>query len=188
MRRPPLVVDITAVKRKPGSRERFARSLPKIAELDMGLAGAQVHATAIRVDLQLEFRGDDLVVDGVVTIDWVGPCRRCLEDQTGTEPVSVQEIFEATPTDGETYQLGDEDVDLEPMVRETTLLSLPVTPLCAEDCAGPDPDRFPTTVAADPEPSDPNGSETATEAAGDPRWAALSELNFGAEADGGGTD
>ena len=47
---------------------------------------------------------------------------------------------------------------------------LPVAPLCSEDCAGPDPDRFPTTVVVEPDPDEPPPA--------DPRWAALSEITF----------
>jgi len=72
--------------------------------------------------------------------------------------------------EGETYLLAENEVDLEPMVRETVLLNLPVAPLCSEDCAGPDPDRFPTTVVVEPDPDEPPPA--------DPRWAALSEITF----------
>jgi uncharacterized protein len=66
--------------------------------------------------------------------------------------------------------LAENDVDLEPMVRETVLLNLPIAPLCREDCAGPDPSRFPTTVEVEPQPD--------AEPPADPRWAALSEITF----------
>ena len=82
----------------------------------------------------------------------------------------MQEIFERVPVEGETYALGENEVDLEPMVRESVLLNLPVAPLCSESCSGPDPERFPTTVASD-------DAEPA-EAKPDPRWAALDELSF----------
>jgi uncharacterized protein len=48
------------------------------------------------------------------------------------------------------------------------LLALPLSPLCRPDCAGPDPERFPTVVEQD---------EAAPPAA-EPRWSALTELRF----------
>ena len=77
------------------------------------------------------------------------------------------------PADGETYALGKDEVDLEPMVRETVLLNLPVAPLCSETCEGPDPDRFPTSVVID-EPLEEEPPEPAV----DPRWAGLAQLTF----------
>ncbi len=165
-----LVVDITALKRKPGSRQHFEMSLPPLDGLV--LASAEVQATALHLDLQLEVAGAELISQGSIGIDWTGPCRRCLEDQAGSTSVEVREIFQRKPVDGETYPLDENEADLEPMIREAVLLHLPVAPLCSEECAGPEPERFPTTVVVDPDPDDE------PEPAADPRWAALSELTF----------
>ena len=77
-------------------------------------------------------------------------------------------FIEPTPTEGETWPLGDESIDLLPALREAMLLALPLAPLCRDDCEGPEPDRFPTGVAED-EP---------VERPADPRWAALDEFTF----------
>ena len=58
----------------------------------------------------------------------------------------------ATPTEGETYPLDGEQVDLEPLVRDAVLLALPLAPLCADDCPGPAPEAFPTGPADTEEP------------------------------------
>jgi len=50
--------------------------------------------------------------------------------------VHVDELFELVPLDGETYQLDEDVIDLEPMVRDALLLELPLAPLCDPDCAG----------------------------------------------------
>ena len=164
----PLVVDITPLKRQPGTQRPFTLVWP--APDDLGLATAEVRAVELGIDLELEIAGDQLIAQGEIAIVWHGPCRRCLEDQTGTSPVEIREIFQKVAVEGETYVLDEDDVDLEPMVRETVLLNLPVAPLCRQDCAGPDPERFPTSVVEDPDPD----AEPPT----DPRWGALSELKF----------
>ena len=164
------IVDITPLKRQPGKQRPFDATLPP--PKGVALETAEVVATGLSFDLQLEVAGEELIAQGGLAIAWRGPCRRCLEDQDGVTSVAVQEIFQKRPVEGETYFLGEDQADLEPMVREVVLLNLPVAPLCREDCAGPDPDRFPTSVVPDPEPVD----ETAPPA--DPRWAALSELTF----------
>lgn len=163
-----LVVDITPLKRQPDTPRSVELRWP--APDDLGLASAEIRAVEIGIDLQLEIAGDQLIAQGAIDIDWRGPCRRCLEDQTDTTPVEIREIFQKVPIEGETYHLDEDDVDLEPMVRETVLLNLPVAPLCRQDCAGPDPERFPTSVVQDPDPDEPPPA--------DPRWGALSELKF----------
>jgi len=59
------------------------------------------------------------------------------------------------------------------MIREALVLSLPVAPLCSEDCVGPAPESFPAGTA-----NNPVAAESDAEPAGDPRWAALDGLTF----------
>ena len=79
-------------------------------------------------------------------------------------------LFEREPTEGETWPLGDDQIDLTPVVRELALLSLPLVPLCRDDCEGPDVERFPTGPAEEPDEDAPP--------ARDERWAALDALTF----------
>jgi uncharacterized protein len=161
-----LRVGIADLLAHPGARRRLQTD----AELS-GLAtsaadvpdGAPVH-----VDLTLEaIGGGSLTATGTVGASWVGACRRCLEPVEGEAEVAVKEVFEAHPTEGETYALHGEEVDLEPMVRDAVLLALPIAPLCRDGCRGPAPDDFPTGPEdeSDPKPIDP-------------RWAALSDLDL----------
>ena len=163
-----LVVDITPLKRQPGTQRRFVLSLPPPD--GVVLESAEVRATQLHLDLQLEGVGEEIVAQGSVKVDWTGPCRRCLEDRDGSTDIELREVFQRQPIEGETYPLAENDVDLEPMIRETVLLNMPVAPPCSDDCAGPDPGRFPTTVAVDADPD--------AEPPADPRWAALSEITF----------
>ncbi len=57
------------------------------------------------------------------------------------------------------------------------LSGLPLAPLCREDCAGPDPDRFPTTTEEAHE-AELAAEAEAAEPAPDPRWAGLDDLRF----------
>jgi uncharacterized protein len=84
----------------------------------------------------------------------------------GPLDVEVAEVFEEHPTEGETYPISGDHIDLEPMVRELAILGLPINPLCRDDCAGPVPDVLPVSVESDEE----------AEPAPDPRWAALDAL------------
>jgi uncharacterized protein len=78
--------------------------------------------------------------------------------------------FETTPKDGETYPLGHEEIDLDPLIREEVLLALPLAPLCEAACQGICP-----TCGADLN----EGPCGCAPAARDPRWAALDDLHLG---------
>ncbi len=182
----PLIVGITDLMRHPGTR----RELHRRAELDgLAISTASVPPGGETVvDLVIESLSSSLSVTGTVTVPWVGECRRCLADVEGVATAEVREIFERRPTEGETYPMGDDTVDLEPMVRDAALLNLPLAPLCGPDCLGPAPEQFPAQVESDPVPGATPTADAAAAAGGlgddasdpppDPRWAALDQLKF----------
>ena len=71
---------------------------------------------------------------------WSAACSRCLEPVTGEISVHVDELFERHPLEGETYQLDDDVIDLEPLVRDALLLELPAGPAVPTRLRGPVPD------------------------------------------------
>jgi uncharacterized protein len=171
-----LVVGIADLRRRPGSRRRI--------ELAVALDGLAVSTARVpdgapvEVDLELEALCDGLVATGTVTVPWEGECRRCLEPVRSSSTTDVREIFEPRAVEGETYPLGDDLVDLEPMVRDAALLALPLAPLCRPDCRGPAPDEFPAAVEGEV-PDAPSGTlGEPSEAPPDPRWAGLDALRF----------
>ncbi len=114
--------------------------------------------------MQLERVPDGIVVRGTLSTAWASACSRCLEPVGGDISVHVDELFELVPLEGETYQLDEDVIDLEPMVRDALLLELPLAPLCDPDCAG-----LCATCGV-------NRNVTACECVTteiDPRWAAL---------------
>lgn len=169
--RSPLRVGITELRRRPGTQRDVTISL---VVPDLAITTARVpQGSEVAVDAVLEAVEGGITARGSVVAPWEGECRRCLDLVTGTLDVQLHEVFENDPSDGETYPIEGEDVDLEPVVRDAVLLHLPLAPLCRDDCAGPAPESFPTAVAGD-EP-DPDGDGRLPR---DPRWAALDELEL----------
>lgn len=169
--RSPLRVGITELRRRPGTQRDVTISTDLAA---LAITTARVPSGAeVAVDAVLEAVEGGITVGGSVVAPWEGECRRCLDLVTGTLDVELHEVFEHNPTDGETYPIEGEDVDLEPVVRDAVLLNLPLAPLCRDDCPGPAPDVFPTAVAGTDEGATADGSP-----ARDPRWAALDQLEL----------
>lgn len=166
----PLRVGVAELRRRLGTRKHHRQ---RVRLDDLAISTAAVPSDAeVDVDLGLESISDGLVVEGTVTAPWMGDCRRCLEPVEGVVETKVREIFERHPVEGETYKLLDDQVDLEPMVRDAVLLALPLAPLCRADCAGPSPEAFPTGRTA------PDAAATRRR---DERWAVLDELQFDEE-------
>lgn len=169
MSAPPLQVGVAELRRHLGTRRRVEREV-ELGELAISSASVP-EGGQVQVDVELESISNGIVAEGTVRAPWVGECRRCLRPVEGELDASVREIFDVHPTEGETYPLEDDTVDLEPMVRDAVLLALPLAPLCGPDCEGPAPEAFPT------------GPSTESERPPDPRWAALDELRFDQSAD-----
>lgn len=158
-----LRVPVAQLLRELGSRQEVDRSVR--------LGGFEVVTSAVREDEPIEVAvvldslSDGIVASGTVSVPWRGECRRCLDPVEGRSAHEVREVFTRSG-DGDTYLLSDDEVDLEPMVRDAAVLGLPLAPLCTDDCRGPSPEDFPARPATEV------GDET------DPRWGPLDALRF----------
>ncbi len=66
-------------------------------------------------------------------------CVRCLEETTVPTTLQIDDLFFYPPDsapDGEYAINGDGDLDLAPLVRELSLLEIPIQPICRPDCQG----------------------------------------------------
>ena len=162
-----LTVNVADLLRRLGTRRDLHRE-PVLH--DLALSTSRVpEGTAVVLDGVLESVPNGVMAYGTVTAPWTGACRRCLQETGGEVEASFRELFERRPTEGETYRLAGEEIDLEPLVREAVLLELPLSPLCADDCKGLCPE-----CGAD---LNAEGCDCEVDER-DPRWAALDQLSF----------
>jgi uncharacterized protein len=167
---PQLLVSVTEIRRRPGSRQPVQRTL--VAE-GLGLSDVAVpDGSEIAFEGELESIHEGVVLTGHATVPWVGACRRCLKPIAGDATIDIREVYATKPIDGETWPLEHDHVDLGPLLHDIALLALPLAPLCSDDCLGPAPEEFPAAVVADEEPGE--GAERPR----DPRWAALDDLDL----------
>jgi uncharacterized protein len=97
----------------------------------------------VRLRLRLESVMEGVLVTGELDVPVVGSCARCLEPIEDTLHLHVQELYayegsttEATSEEDEVRRIEGDFLDLEPLVRDTVVLNLPLAPVCSEDCAG----------------------------------------------------
>jgi len=162
---PDLKVGVAELRRRPGNQIVLRRSVPLPG---MAITTARVPEEAeADLELTMEALSDGVTVAGVVRVPWEGECRRCLEMTSGVVTAEIAEIFKDRAIEGEILPIVSDTIDLGQAVLDAAILSLPLAPLCADDCVGPDPEEFPV-VTADSAEAPPQ----------DPRWAALAELRF----------
>jgi uncharacterized protein len=123
--------------------------------------------TTVRIDARLESLHDGILVSGDVQTVAEGECVRCLIEVIVPIEVEFQELFAYSFDEAFDYTVHDEHVDLEPVVRDAVVLSLPFQPVCQEDCLG-------LCSQCGVRLLDNPGHEH--EAPVDPRWAALAGL------------
>ncbi len=121
----------------------------------------------LALDVRLESVHEGILVSGTADGEYVGECGRCLTDISGPVEVEFQELF-AYPGEEETdFEVQDDHVDLETLVRDAAVLSLPFQPVCQPDCLGLDP-------ITGEKLTESTGAEAAAPI--DPRWSALQKI------------
>ncbi|WP_236824580.1 MULTISPECIES: DUF177 domain-containing protein [unclassified Blastococcus] len=168
----PWKVDLRELGRRPGSLHELDRTAPAPEGWGLELirvpGGAEVH-----LRLRLESVMEGVLVSGDLEVPVVGSCARCLEPLEDTLALDVQELYayagsttEATSEEDEVRRVEGDFLDLEPLARDTIVLSLPLSPVCTEDCGG-------LCVGCGQRIDDL--PEDHTHEVTDPRWAALAE-------------
>jgi uncharacterized protein len=156
--------------------KRVQTAVPAPADLGTEVIGVPAGAS-IDLDLRLEAVMEGVLVSGTATLPLTGECARCLDEIHETDTVELRELYfypdraDEIDDDEETHSLVEDHLDLEPALRDALVLSLPLSPLCAPDCAG-------LCVSCGARLADV-GPEHAHDAP-DPRWAALAGLGSGA--------
>jgi len=172
--RQPLVVDTTKLPRQPGATRALKRSVP--ASEDLGLELISVpKGSELELDLVLTSVSEGVYVNGHVRGSLSGECGRCLGEISESFDVPIAELFayvdsttEETTDEDEVGRMQGDLLDLEPVVRDAVVLTLPVNPLCRPDCPGLCPE---CGVHLDDLPADHSHEDV------DPRWAALRNLS-----------
>jgi len=180
-----LVFDMRPLSRQAGSAR--ARQLVVPAPEDLRLELARVPGGAdVELDLRFEAVTEGILVTGSATAPLVGECARCLAPLASTVTASFTELYlydghdqhdgddqhewhdEYEEPDEERYLDGDL-LDLEQAFRDAVVLALPMSPLCRDDCPG--------LCVECGVPLAQAGPGHRHEAAPDPRWAALAQLD-----------
>ncbi|KAA3640554.1 MAG: DUF177 domain-containing protein [Armatimonadetes bacterium] len=89
----------------------------------------------IVADIMLHPVSGGIAATGSVSFVTQDTCHRCLSPTTTERSASIGALFDRTDDD-ETYELDGHEIDVEQMLRDEVLLSLPVVTTCGDDCVG----------------------------------------------------
>jgi uncharacterized protein len=178
------VLDTRELGRRPGSQRQVTRTVQ--APADLGIEVLRVPEGAqVELDLRLEAVMEGVLVTGAAYAVLEGECVRCLEPISDEIEVRFQELFVYDDQshhrvgddseDDEASRLEDDLLDLEPLLRDAVVLALPFQPLCEDDCPGLCTECG-ARLADDPD----HGHEAAI----DPRWGRLQDLQQDPEISG----
>jgi len=135
-------VDLREIGRRAGSMREWDKTLPAMAGWGVEMIGVPEGAP-VQLRLRLESVMEGVLVSGQVELPVTGQCARCLDPLEDTLTLDVQELYaysgsttEATSEEDEVRRIDGESLDLAPLVRDTVVLTLPLSPTCTPDCAG----------------------------------------------------
>ena len=138
----PWKIDLRELGRRAGSLQEIQRSAPAPADWRIELIGVPERAE-VELRLRLESVMEGVLVTGEFDVPVEGSCARCLEPIEDTLHLDVQELYayagsttEETSEEDEVHRVEGDFLDLEPLVRDAVVLSLPLAPVCTENCAG----------------------------------------------------
>ncbi|MHC2998894.1 YceD family protein [Microbacterium sp. HJ5] len=161
----PFVIRVKDIVRRPGEMRELRFEVPAPEKWGEGLVSVEA-GVPVDIDVRLESVHEGILVSGSADAEYAGVCGRCLTDIAEGLQVEFQELFAYPGEEATDFEVQDDHVDLETLVRDAMVLSLPFQPVCQPDCPGLDPatgERM--TESTGPEQREPL----------DPRWAALQD-------------
>jgi uncharacterized protein len=173
-KRSPFVLGVHDLMHRPGEMREQTLPIAVPEKLGEGLV-AVAEGDVIELDLRLESVHEGILVSAEAVATASGVCGRCLREIALPVEVDFQELFAYSSTEAYDYEVRNDHVDLEPLVRDAVVLALPFQPVCQPDCPGLDPETGERLA---------DRTDTTSREGTDSRWSALEAF----AASGGGPD
>ena len=182
----PFILNTHDLPRRAGEMKEYQLDIPAHARIGVPLI-AVPEGDLVELDVRLESVTEGVLASADIYAVAHGECIRCLDPVEVVIDRKIQELYRYEPTNekGRKKRRDDEDVDLEgeeelqmegdlmdleiPVI-DAIILTLPVNPLCSEDCLGLCPDCGEKWE---------NLPEGHAHEVIDARWSGLDGLDFG---------
>lgn len=131
----PYLINVHDLMHKPGSMRRFDEDILAPEALGTEVCGVPAGAT-LELETRIESVHEGILVTGTVFTDGNAVCSRCLEPLSLDVEVDFQELFAYSVDNEDDFAVTDEQINLEQVIRDAVVLSLPFQPVCSNDCLG----------------------------------------------------
>jgi uncharacterized protein len=131
--RNPFIENVRDLVRNPGDLRERQLDFAAPEHLGEGLVAVPQGAQLV-IDLKLESLHEGVLASGHVSTEATGECARCLRPLTLPVEVEFAELFAYPSSEPFDHELSGDTVDLEPVVRDAVVLSLPFQPECVDGC------------------------------------------------------
>lgn len=137
----PWVLGVKDLVKAAGTMREESGTLPASADLGLPVIGVQA-GSDVDLDLRLEAVHEGVLATGTATVHVTGECGRCLDPIAYDLDADLQELFffqDRVPEaeeDTEQFEVVNDLIDLEPVLRDSVVTALPFQPVCREDCQG----------------------------------------------------
>jgi uncharacterized protein len=163
-----LILNVRDLISRPGD----SKSLKVVALQDEALEVGILRVSAgaeLTLDLLLESVQEGILVSGGIVGEAEGQCSRCLKPITLPLEVDFEELFAYSGVSDDDLLVVNDQIDLNQVVIDSVVLSLPFQPVCSQDCLG-----LCAVCGARLEEHQDHSHEEAVDA----RWAPLSQLKL----------
>lgn len=160
------LIPVHELVRHPGEMREFSSTIQNTSVMGNGIVAVPVDAK-LTLDLRLESVHEGILATGEVQAIAAGDCSRCLDPINLPVKVDFQELFAYSGQSDEELLVHDNQIDMEQVLIDSVVLSLPFQPVCSEDCPG---------LCAECGEKLNDSKSHQHEAPVDPRWNALEDL------------
>lgn len=163
-----LIINVRDLIRAPGDSRETVITAAVEDDIQVGILSL-AKGSDLKLDLLLESVQEGILASGTAETQATGQCSRCLESIKLKVEVDFEELFAYSGVSDDDLIVITDQIDLNQVVIDSVVLSLPFQPVCSEACEGLCPD-----CGVKLELHQNHNHEKAVDA----RWAALSQLNL----------
>jgi uncharacterized protein len=163
-----LILNVRDLVRKPGDSRQADLAVQLAEPIEVGILSLPM-GSRLSLDLLLESVEEGILASGTISAEAQGQCSRCLEPVALPVEVDFEELFAYSGVSDDDLLVVNDQIDLNQVVIDSVVLSLPFQPVCSQTCEGLCPD-----CGTKLEQHQDHNHEKAVDA----RWAPLSQLKL----------
>ena len=138
----PFRINLHELPRRAGEMREYDLSFPAPEPIGIPLLEIR-REEPIEIHFRAESVDDGVLITGEVQSRASGECGRCLAAIDQEIDQKFQELFlyesrasDQNEDDDELFVLDGDVADIETAIRDAVILSMPINPLCSQDCEG----------------------------------------------------